>query len=142
MSDWKDNLGSFFEDRAKAGKLREQSDVERFISNVAVPALESLRDELTKHGRTVSMRTSPTATQLVVQHEGSDEFGYYVQSKMFPGGMVPYTEVVAKQRKGIRLIRTESMYRSDTSYTINDITKEEVIEHFLKEYTSRVRRDD
>lgn len=142
MADWRKDLGSFFEQQTKKQEQKERTETERFISDVVVPAMESLREELIKHGRTVSLRSSQSSAQMIVQRDGSDEFTYRVQSRTFPERTVPFAEVVAKERKGVRLIRTESMFRSDSTYTIKDIDRDEVIRHFLQNYTSRVGRDD
>lgn len=138
MNEWRKDLGSFFETQNKSRAERKLSDIEKFVRNVVVPAFDDLKGELEKHGRAVNVRSSASTATLLVQHGGADEFTYCVQGRTFPDRIVPFAEIVCKERKGVRLIRTESMFRGDNEYTIDSIEKDEVIQHFLSNYMSRV----
>ena len=64
---------------------------------------------------------------------------YRIQGRTFPNAVLPYAEIRFRERKGLRYIRVESMFRSGSSnYRISDITKDEVIRNFVENYTSRV----
>lgn len=138
MSEWKDELGEFLKKKAAVSNDRERSDVEIFIVNVVQPAFDELKQELEKHGRTASMRISPSSAQIAVQYCGADEFTYRIQGRTFPERIVPYAEIVCKERKGVRLVKNESMIRSGPDYSIQDIGSAEIIRHFLSQYMSRV----
>jgi len=138
MNDWRTDLGSFFEKQNKSRAERQLSDIEKFVKNVVVPAFDDLKPELEKYGRAVNVRSSASTATLFVQNMGTDEFTYCVQGRTFPDRIVPFAEIVCKERKGVRLIRTESMFRGDNEYTIDSIEKDEVIQHFLSNYMDRV----
>jgi choline/glycine/proline betaine transport protein len=141
MADWQNDLGAFFEEKEQTHAEQERSEVERFLTDVAMPAYEQLRAELEKYGRDVSIRETANAAALIVQHEGADEFHYSLQGRTFPEGVLPFAVLVSRERKGIRMIRTESMLRSGSDYALADITSDEVIAHFLTHYKRSIREE-
>jgi len=141
MADWQDDLGTFFKQKEQTHAEQERSEVERFISDVAMPAYEQLKAELEKYGREVSIRETASAATIAVQSCGVDEFRYSLQGRTFPEGILPFAELLSRERKGIRMIRTESMVRSGSDYTISDITPDEVIAHFLSHYKRSIREE-
>lgn len=142
MSDWRDNLQSFFSSSEEKRKAAEMPDMERFISGIVVPAFQELLPELQKHGRDVTIRAAETSAALIVQNQGEEEMTFRVQGRTFPTGVLPYAEIRYRQRRGLRLITTEQMFRSAAPrYTIRDLTRDDVIRCFLDNYTRRVRTD-
>ena len=141
MADWQDDLGSFFKQKEQTHAEQERSEVERFLTGVVMPAYEQLRMELEKYGRQVVIRETASAATLIVQHNGADEFRYSIQGRTFPEGVLPFAELLSRERKGIRMIRTESMVRSGRDYSLLDITSEEVIAHFLTHYKRSIREE-
>jgi hypothetical protein len=141
MTEWKKDLGDFFARKQKAQVERKQTEIEKFISTVVLPAFQDVKVELEKYDRVVSTRHTPNSASLSVQHRGADEFMYSVQGRTFPDRVLPYAEVVSRERKGVRLIRTESMLRSGQDYRMAEISKGEVIQHILSHYTSKVGLD-
>ena len=64
-----------------------------------------------------------------------------MRGRTFPTGVLPFAEIRFRQRKGLRFISVESMLRSGaTPYKMADITREEVIQNFLDNYTRRVEK--
>ncbi|NQU41402.1 MAG: hypothetical protein HQ523_15755 [Lentisphaerae bacterium] len=141
MTDWQHELGDFFQQKKATHAELERSELERFITGVAMPAYLELQAELEKHERHVSIRETPTAATLVVQYQGADEFWYCLQGRTLPEGVVPFAEMVVRERKGIRRIRTESMIRQGGDYGVSDITHGEVIGHFLTHYKRSIREE-
>ena len=141
MAEWQKDLGSFFQQKEQTHAEQERSELERFITDVAMPAYAQLKDELEKYGRQITIRETATAATLVVQHGGSEEFRYCLQGRTLPDGVVPFAELVSRERKGIRMIRTESMLRSGNDFALADITPDEVIRHFLTQYKRCVREE-
>ncbi len=141
MADWQNDLGAFFKQKEQTHAEMERSEVEHFLTDVAMPAYEQLKAELEKYGREVVIRETASAATLVVQNDGADEFRYSLQGRTFPEGILPFAELLSRERKGIRMIRTESMVRSGSDYSILDITSEEVIAHFLAHYKRSVREE-
>lgn len=140
MADWKGQLAGFFEESKKSRVEAEQSEMAGFLSRVVIPALNDLRAELMKHGRSVVVRESRNSAVIVVSHNGEEEISYRIQSRTFPNTVLPFAEIRFRERRGRRLISVESMFRSGShDYSLNDVTKGEIIENFLENYTTRVR---
>jgi hypothetical protein len=141
MTDWRDQLSEHFRKGAAPGRTEDTSEIARFVSGVVVPAFEELAPELEKHGRSVTIRNSVTSAAIIVQNEGEEEMTYRVQGRMFPTGVLPFAEVRFRERKGLRFITVECMFRSGTTpYALPDITREEIIGNFLDNYTRRVMK--
>lgn len=139
MSEWRKNLGNFFEESSEAELEEKKSEVEIFIAEVAIPAFEEIAMELQGHGRNITIRESGSSASILVQKNGEEEMSYSIQGRTFPTGTLPYAEIRYRERGGRRLITVESVVRSGSQdYQITDITKDEVIEHFIKEYTTKV----
>lgn len=140
MADWRDQLGGFFVATEKKTRPDEEADGwARFISVIVIPAFEELVLELEKHGRSATVRNSVASAQILVTYNGEEEMLYRIQAKTMPNRILPFAEVRTKERKGLRYVSTESMFRSATPpYTLADITKEEIIQNFVTHYTRRV----
>ncbi len=142
MPNWKNNLSSFFADGDGAKQPPEQSAMAQFVVAVAEPAFADLTKELAHHGRTVTIRNSGTTASMRVDFHGTEELSYRLQGRTFPHGILPFAEIRYRERKGLKLIRVESMIRSGPAdYAITDITKEEVIANFLENYMRYTARD-
>jgi len=140
MSDWKGELSGFFEESKKNRVEEEQSEMAGFLSRAVIPALNDLRLELMKHGRSVVVRESSNSAVIVVSHNGEEEISYRIRSRTFPNTVLPFAEIRFRERRGLRLISVESMFRSGShDYSLSDVSKEEIIENFLENYTTRVR---
>jgi len=141
MDNWRGSLGGFFREE-EAKQQKESSDLTTFINNVVLPAFDQLAEELRRHGRSVTTRSSATTATLIVQREGEEEMRYRIQGRMFPNGVLPFADIRCKERKGRKFVTVESMFRSGSSdYTLSDITSDEVIENFVENYTRRIDTD-
>ena len=142
MTDWRDELRGFLDHGREDGGKETDTEMERFMAEVAAPAFEELRNEMSRYGREVTIRNSGSSASLAVYLGGDEELTYRIQGRMFPNGMLPYVEVRYRERKGLKLVRAESMIRSGPAdYALMDITSEEIIRDFLGHYTRRVDRD-
>jgi len=140
MTDWRDNLSSFFDKAEQEKQVKETSELARFIAGVVVPAFRELSAELEKHGRTVTIREAEESAAIIVLYNGEEEITYRVHGRTFPNGVLPYAEVRFRERKGLKFIRVEGMLRSGSpDYAMQDVTGDEIVENFLQHYTSRVR---
>lgn len=142
MTDWRDDLGAHMT-RPK-GTIVEPPGTAfgRFLSAVVLPAFEQIGVELARHGRQTAIRHTATAAAIVVQHDGEEEMTYRLEGRTFPGGVLPFADVRYRERKGLRLLRTETMVRSGApDYQLSDIASDEIIRHFLDQYKKRVRAE-
>lgn len=140
MSNWQNNLSSFFKETKKNDELEKKSEIETFISDVALPGFTEIAAELESHKRVVTIRSASSSIAIVISYDGEEELSYRIQGRMFPTGMLPYAEIRYRQRGGLKLVTVESLFRPGSqNYRTTDITKEEVIQHFIKNYTSHVK---
>ena len=146
MKDWKKILASFFEkqDVEKGEKQERRSQeklrVEEFYATIVNPAFEELKSELKKHGREVNVYTQRTDyASIIVQFEGAEELDYSIEVMLYPGLAFPRPVVHFTEWASSRRLRVEGLLRKGVqNYDISDITKEEIIEHFLDEYKNYI----
>ena len=141
-NDWRENLGVML-NKAEADKVEAQVDeLGRFIDDVALPAFEQLTVELEKYGRSVTVRSSRSAATMMVLLHGEEEISYRLQGRTFPTGILPFAEIRSRERKGLRIIKVESMLRSGApDYVLFDVSVEEVIGNFMEHYRRVVQSD-
>mgnify|MGYP006295870863 CR=1 FL=1 len=142
MADWKNSLRSALDETRQTQHEKESTQMTRFLDDVVMPAFAELRDELEEHGREVVLRRADTTATLIVHYGGEEEITYRIQSRTFPNSIVPFADIRYRERKGLKFVRAESMFRSGKpDYSIEDVTRDEVIQNFLKQYLPRVQRD-
>lgn len=142
MKDWKKILASFFEKQkkekeGKEGKRnQEKLRVEKFYATIVNPAFEELKSELKKYGREVDVYTERRDfASIIVYFEGEEELDYSIEVILYPGLAFPRPVIHYTEWASSRRLRAEVFLRKGIQdYDISDITKEEVIEHFLNEY--------
>ena len=84
--------------------------------------------------------TDSNAT-IQIQHRGEEELTYRIGARTLPTGELPVADIRFRERKGLRLLSIESMVRSGTDYKLSDITTDDIIQHFVENYTKRVQQD-
>lgn len=142
MTDWRSNLGQVMRKTEEKKLEKEATQMAHFVQEVLVPAFAELRQELEQHDREVTIRHTDSSATLIVRYRGEEEITYRVQGRMFPSGILPYADVRCRERKGLRLVTSECMFRSGKpTYTVVDVPKQEVIESFLKIYLPLLERD-
>ena len=142
MANWRQKLGQHFQEAEKTKQDKDASEMTGFISDVVVPAFEEILAEMESHGRDVTVRVAGTSAMISVRNEGEEELIYRIQGRTFPTKVLPYAEIRFRERKGLKLIRVESMFRDGSEdYSLTDITTDEIIESFVGEYTRRVESD-
>ena len=138
--DWRNNLESFLETAERRKREKSSYNMSDFMQGVVTPAFEELTRELAKYGRDVTIRHTEASASLTVQMGGNEEIRYRILGRPFPTGIRPYAQIRCRERNGLRLITVESMIRSGTQdYTIEDISKDEIIQNFLDNYIRRVK---
>ena len=142
MKDWKKILASFFEkqkdekEEKEVKHIHEKLRVEKFYSTIVNPAFEELKSELKKHGRKVEAYTERRDfASIIVQFEGEEELDYSIEVMLYPGLAFPRPVIHYTEWSSSRRLRAEGLLRNGIQdYDISDITKEEIIEHFLNKY--------
>ena len=139
MSDWRNNLGNFLStDEDKNGP--KETPFQIYVRETLLPAFDEISEELAKHGRKVKVHNAGLSAAMTITVDGTEEMTYRVRERQFPNGPLPYAEVRARERKGLRLVTIETMIRSgQPDYVLSDVTQQEIIDHFLQQYMSRVK---
>jgi hypothetical protein len=154
MSDWKQDLDEFFRARGLAPRpsdsaprvralVRRDEEAATFIAETVMPAFEELQEVLSQYGRVAQVgpvQLSPTqrkraAASIRVRAEGRDEFEYIIGVRVTLEQAFPYVELIQRWPWYAR----ERMIREGAQdYSVTDITKEEVIRHFLSSYKAHL----
>ena len=114
----------------------------RFIQGVVAPAFEEVRAAMARHGREATIRSSDASIAILIYNGSEEEMSYRVQGRMFPTGFRPYAEVRFRERKGLRYITIESLFRRGSDFKVEELTKDEIIDDLLGQYMQRVKRED
>ena len=133
--DWKNELSGMFggESARLSRAQKEGMEFRAFLEHVVMPAYTKVVEELTKYGREVVTRNTGVAASLTVRHEGAEEITFQVLKRSLPSGYMPFAEIRAKERKGLRVQKTEASLR-EGAYTLSDVTQDDVLEAFMKCY--------
>jgi hypothetical protein len=142
MKNWKKNLANFFEKQKEEKEEKEKKHsheklrVEKFYSTIVNPAFEELKSEFKKYGREVDVYTERRDfASIIVYFESEEELNYSIEVMLYPGLAFPRPVIHYTEWASSRRLRVEGLLRKGIQdYDISDITKEEIIEHFLNEY--------
>jgi hypothetical protein len=148
MKDWKKILASLIEkQKEEKGEKEEKRSqeklrVEKFYATIVNPAFEELRSEFRKYGREVDVYTERRDfASIIVNFEGEEELDYSIEVMLSPGLAFPRPVIHYTEWASSRRLRAEGFLRKGIQvYDISDITKEEIIEHFLNEYQNISRK--
>lgn len=135
MEDWKKELESILSGTQRSTRAeKENAMFERFLKNVATPALQQIGDELARLGRDAVVREAPASTILSVRREaGVEEISFRIVRHFINSGILPRAEVRIFRNQ--RIVRYEGMFRPEGSeYTMAEITQRDIIEAFLYYY--------
>ena len=133
--DWRNELGSILAGKARATRAEQENAIfEAFLDSVAVAALQEIAEELNaRHGRDAQVRRAPASVTLSVRYNDIEEITFRVMKHFVQNGILPRAEV--RVNRGQRLMKYDSMFRNDPqTYPIAAVTKEDVIQGFLKYY--------
>jgi hypothetical protein len=146
MPEWEQELEAFFRARGEAPRpsttdllVRRNNEAGAFIDQTVMPAFEELQAALAQHGREALLSTAHkrAAASIRVRNGGRDEFEYLIGVRVTPDRALPYAELIPHagwpRRPSERTLREGSQ-----DYSVRDITKEEVIAHFLASYQAQL----
>jgi len=135
MADWRNELNGILGGKTRATRAEQENAVfEAFLESTAMPALTEVAEELTgKHGRDAQVRHAPASVTLCVRSGDTEEITFRVMKHFVQNGILPRAEV--RINRGQRFVKYENMFKEGPqTYPISDVTKEDVIECFIKYY--------
>ena len=132
---WKLDLNGMLGAERKRLSRAQQEEIEfqKFLTQVVTPAYTQIVEELSKYKRAVVVRNTGAAALLSVMYENHEEITFRVFKRDLPSGFVPYAEVRTKERKGLKVKKTEINFR-DGAYTMNDVKKDDILKTFMEAY--------
>jgi hypothetical protein len=140
-NDWRERLQQRMGRKNGPRPPTGKTEMSRFIAEAVLPAFHEVAREMESLGRSAVIRDTGACASINVEYQGRPEFAYSIQGRVFPTQTVPYAEIRFRERQGLRLISVESMFRDAAApYGLADIDKDEIINHFVENYTRRVAR--
>jgi hypothetical protein len=146
MADWHGELESFFQEKEQKQKDLAQKltnthgEVSTFFDNVVVPAFEELKSELEKYGREVKIILMNESAFISISHKGDTELDYTLAVAIGTRGAFPYPETRFLNRRDGKTYHAKGRLRDGSQdYTIESITKQEIIRHVLTEYKNHAK---
>ena len=136
MADWKQELENIFLSDSQASRAeRENARFVRFLREVATPALEEIAEEIRRLGRVASVRAAPASTILTIYRDGNvEEICYSVTRQYVNDGILPRANARVVRMNSRTTNHDEPFRPEGVKYTIDDVTKEDVIRSFLTFY--------
>ena len=137
MDSWKQELEDIFLSDSQASRAeRENARFAQFLREVATPALSEIAGEMRRLGRTANVREAPASTILTVyrNHGQMEEICYSVTRRLVNDGILPLAHVRVVRTNARTTTHEEPFHPEGTLYTIDDVTKEDVIRSFLTFY--------
>lgn len=145
--DWKQDLDAFFRDKGEAPRpsttdqlVRRNNEARAFIEQTVMPAFEELQVALARYGREALLSTAHkgrAAASIRVRNEGRDEFEYLIGVRVTSERAAPYAGVIPHPGWTKRPIE-RPLREGAQDHSVSDITKEEVIAHFLSSYEAHL----
>jgi hypothetical protein len=142
MEDWKQKLANLYEkklaeiNQENARQKQNDESALQYITLVVLPAFEELKAELEKHGREVTIHNRRESAVLEIIFGQNHEFGYEIQIRGAEGIRKIINAVNRTDRK--RYSNEGGIGTSSNDNRITTVTKEQIIEDFLKEYSTHI----
>jgi hypothetical protein len=145
VADWHGELESFFQEKEQKQKdavqklANSHGEVSSFFDNVVVPAFEELKSELEKYGREVKIIVMNESALISIRHKGDTELDYTLAVRIGTRGASPYPETRFLRLDGKTYCAQGRLREGLQDYTIESITKQEIIRHVLVEYKNHAK---
>lgn len=143
MTDWKQDLRQSIEEHeSETTSLKQQEKQQEdkaadFIKLKVLPAFEEFKSVLTEQGREVSVSGGSQEASIKVTFEGRIELEYRIETRVYPKRTIAVP--IQFFREGREHFRAEGYFRSGAQdYTIEDLSKDEIVRHLVAEYKSRL----
>lgn len=138
---WRDRLERMLRKQPSEGKKRpNKENVMQFLRDTVAPALESVAEELGRHGRDAEVTIGAETVSITVYEDDEEEFFYAVKARTFRKPMFAFPEMTFKQDDGDTdhraIVYTQEGARE---YGIMGYDKERVIANFMHEYDRQLR---
>lgn len=137
MTEWKDDLKRFFEERSSTATTAKadaavRAAVRKFYGSRVKPAFKEIRKELGRYGREVVVEVGDDHASIDVRFEGRLELNYRIVVR----GTRPHPESYYQVPSGGGL-RSEGAFKTGARPAdMADLSKDDIVADFLREYRS------
>lgn len=147
MADWRKKLIHLFDQSGEeqvrkvkpdAAAIQPHKAADKFLCTVVDSALRDLAEELHKYGRKAStFGGSQLSRELEIRFQDRVEFRYII--KVYTGAVktTVYTSYMARYQSGCEQLWEGIIMKRGKQADIADITKDDIINDFLKQYIVR-----
>ncbi len=143
MKDWKNDLDDFFRLQREKGEKEEknrgqnESKAIEFCKSRVIPAFTELKEELEKQGRKVDIYEGIGGdASISITYKGNEDFHYEIRISK---GLRPIPETRYLDMRSGKTLKSEGYFNPGTQdYSIANISRDEIIKHFLREYKDYV----
>jgi len=151
MADWKKELADLFEQQYKeeqnqkvkadvAVKKVKKEEANEFLCTVVDSALQDLAIELYKHERKAyNFGGSEFSRELEVRFQDRIEFRYIINVHVGTTMTTVHASYLARYQNGHEEQGERIIMKDNTQADIAEITKDDIINDFIKQYIGRVR---
>lgn len=139
---WRDRLGRMLRHREEHTEQRRpgKEDVRRFLRETVTPALQSVAEELSRHGRSAEVEAGPDQAAITVYDGDEEEFYYAVKARTFRKATFAFPEMTFEDDEKDAYHRAMVYTREGSrDYGIMGYDREQVIANFMHEYDRQLR---
>jgi hypothetical protein len=139
MPDWQSELSNFFQEKDQTQEIESRNSEDAwtissaYFSGTVVPALEEIEYEIEKYDREAIVWGSADAAYIDVERNGEREIKYVVRTEL--PDLRPFTEIHYLDKETGKVVISKGIFRvSKQDYSMDDVTKDVIINDFLSEY--------
>ena len=147
MADWKKRLSGFFEQsgeekgrkfKLEAAAIKSDKEAEKFLCTVVDSALRDLAEELYKYERKAyTFGGCNLSRELEIRFQNRIEFRYVINVYTGSVKIIVHTSYMARYQSGSEQLWEGIIMKHGKQADIADITKDDIINDFLKQYKVR-----
>lgn len=132
--DWRTQLNGLQRTRTTRAE-QEAAEFIAFMAAVVRPAFAKIAKALTERGRTVTPRETAAVCGISVANGAVEEIAFKVFRHPMPNTVLAYIEVKMRERKGLRIKRTEGPLKDPApDSALENVTPDDIEKAFYKHY--------
>lgn len=139
MSDWQSELSNFFEEKDNPQKSEPLNADDAwttssaYFSGTVVPAFQKIEFEIEKYGRDAIVWGTADFAYVDITYNGKREIKYFIRTDL--PNLRPFTETEYLDTETGKVLISKGIFRvSKQDYTMEDITRDVIINDFLSVY--------
>jgi len=139
---WRQRLRELYREHGMRAEVarRSREDVQAFLREVVLPALETVAEELRRYDREAVVQARADEVSVTVFHDHREEFFYAVRARTYKRPVFAFPEMAPRPGQE-PLYHHAEVYLRDGSlrHDVMGYDRDQVIDHFMHEYGDRLR---